>query len=31
MLYPNDNTIVDYNYIAPKPIELSFIKKESKI
>lgn len=27
-LYPNDNSIVNYNYIAPKLIEPSFIEKE---
>ena len=27
-LYPNDNSIVYYNYITPKPIEPSFIEKD---
>ena len=27
-LYPNDNSIVNYNYTAPKPIKPSFIEKE---
>jgi hypothetical protein len=27
-LYPNDNSIVNYNYTTPKPIKPSFIEKE---
>jgi DNA-directed RNA polymerase subunit RPC12/RpoP len=28
IMYPNDNSIVNYNYITPKPIETSFIEKD---
>lgn len=28
IMYPNNNSIVNYNYITPKPIETSFIEKD---